>query len=298
MKATLCGRLTSFRGLTLILLVLLGAMTVATVASLLREPSTRSTMSITTDVPRNNLADQRTPVPCPHQDSTVGVILVLGQSNAANYAEKKFGTKFPSVVVNYLAGRCYTAMSPLLGASGGEGEFITPLADKLIENDTYKSVVIIAAAVGGSQISDWSAGGMINRSLIKTIGQIDEYQVTDVIWHQGEADFIARTTTADYETSFNSLKQSLNDAGVVAPIFISIATKCGYDILWVRDNQIAIAQRRLVDNTEIFLAADTDDLLEVGDRRPDECHLAYSGQLKVADAYAHAIRSYHQPSQP
>lgn len=98
-------------------------------------------------------------VNCPKQTDETAVLLVIGQSNSANHAEKKYTTKNPTKVFNYYEGKCYVASSPLLGATGEEGEFITPLSDKLIANGTYKKVVIISADYGGSSISRWQKDG-------------------------------------------------------------------------------------------------------------------------------------------
>ena len=100
------------------------------------------------------------------------MLLVLGQSNAANHAQKRFTTRYPNHVVNYFGGKCYVASSPLLGATGQGGEFITLLADLLISNGTYKNIVIIATAVEGSPISRWVRHGDLNESLIVLINEV------------------------------------------------------------------------------------------------------------------------------
>ena len=234
----------------------------------------------------------KTEVHCPIQDAHTGVLLVIGQSNAANFAEIRQSTRFPNQVSNYFEGKCFVAASPLLGAGGGEGEFITPLADILIEKQIYEKVVIFSLGVGGSKIDAWSAQGDLNKRMIEVLKSATEYRITDVIWHQGEADFTNRTTSTEYGQRFQSLQQSLTEHGIDAPMFIAIATKCGYDEIWVKSNEIAVAQRGLIDNKHVFLGADTDDLLGPEDRRPDECHLSGSGQIKVAESYAKAISSY------
>jgi len=76
----------------------------------------------------SNLAEKKE-VPCPVQNSSTPAVLVLGQSNSANHAEKKFSTQYPMKVLNYYLGKCYSAESPLLGASGLEGEYLTLLGD-------------------------------------------------------------------------------------------------------------------------------------------------------------------------
>jgi hypothetical protein len=230
-------------------------------------------------------------VTCPEQDSETGVLLVIGQSNSANFGEAKFATNYPKNVFNYFDGKCYVASSPLLGAGGEFGEFITPLADKLISAGVYKSVVIVAAGIGASQIARWRADGDLNYLLINTLNAMNEkFRFTEVIWHQGESDFYLDTTEINYIDSFKSLVGSLRLAKVTAPIFISIATKCGGK--WYPNSATSSAQSKLVDNKTIFLGSDTDALLSNDDRRSDVCHFNSRGELKVATDFARAIISY------
>jgi Carbohydrate esterase, sialic acid-specific acetylesterase len=117
------------------------------------------------------------------------VLLIIGQSNSANHADKKFTTQFPQSVFNYFEGKCYIASSPLLGATGEGGEFITPLADKLISVGAYKSVVIVSSGIGGTPISRWQKDGDLNEMLLSTLKRANQkYKITHVIWHQGESD--------------------------------------------------------------------------------------------------------------
>ena len=63
----------------------------------------------------------KTKVDCPTQTADTAVLLVIGQSNAANHAEQRITTRFPGRALNYFEGNCYDAASPLLGATGGPG---------------------------------------------------------------------------------------------------------------------------------------------------------------------------------
>ena len=235
-------------------------------------------------------------VVCPTQQKDTGVLLVIGQSNSANYAEKKYTTEFPDKVVNYFNGHCYVASSPLLGASHNQGEFITAMADKLIRNGTFQNVVVISSGIGGSPISRWEKDGDLNKMLLGVVTQFASlYKATDIIWHQGEADFLLGTSKQEYYRAFHSLVDSLEGGGVRANIFIAIATKCGVNPSWKAVNPVALGQAALVDSKQIFLGANTDALLEKQDRQiGDDCHFSESGQEKTANAFADSIKKAHQ----
>lgn len=240
-------------------------------------------------------------ITCPKQNKDMAVILAIGQSNSANSGEKKFSTQHAEKVINYFNGKCYIASSPLLGAGGNQGEFITPLADRLVESDTYKSVIIISSGIGGTPISRWQRDGDLNEMLLATIRNIrGKYKITEIIWHQGETDFSIHTTAKNYVKSFNSILQALSENKVKAPVFVSIATKCKYagSITWKADNPTAIGQRQLVDNKRIFLGVDTDAILTKLDRLTPECHFSESGQLKTAMSFATAIQKSRSLNKP
>lgn len=239
----------------------------------------------------------KTSTTCPNQSkgTDTAVLLAIGQSNSANHAEKKVTTKYPKNVFNYFNGKCYVAASPLLGATGEKGEFITLLADKLIEKKTYKSVVIVSSGIGGTPIARWQAGGDLNDMLSDIITSVQKnYRVTDVVWHQGEADYFNGTSADEYEQSFKSLRESLLRLGVKSPIFISIATKCTNSSSWKVSNAVGISQERLTNGNQAILAANTDTLLDKKDRLSDGCHFSESGQYKAAIAYAEAISKYRK----
>ena len=191
-------------------------------------------------------------------------------------------------MLNLFAGRCYVAASPLLGATGEGGEFLTMLGDKLIDDGAYKAVIVMAAAVVDAPIARWQRDGDLNEDLRSALGTLGPgYKVTHVVWHQGETDLRLKTSAKVYQNSFRSLLASLREAGVTAPAFIAVATVCGS---WRENgNEVAVGQRGLVDGRSIFLGADTDALLGENDRARDGCHLSESGMRKTALSYAAAI---------
>ena len=70
----------------------------------------------------------KTETPCPPPTARTAVILAIGQSNIANHAAVRVATRHPKTVLSYFEGKCHVAGSPMLGASGDGGEFLTLLA--------------------------------------------------------------------------------------------------------------------------------------------------------------------------
>ncbi len=240
--------------------------------------------------------DGKTKVDCPTQSTSLAVILVLGQSNAANHSEKKYATQFPGRVLNFYQGKCYSAESPLLGASGLEGEYLTPMGDSLVETGTFQKIIIVNASIGGSKVGDWVDSGRLAKRLLLTLDTLkSKYKVTITIWHQGESDFTGNTSFDDYIKSFKSLEKTLWQNEVRAPILIITSTICGYNSSWSPRNQVALAQKSLIDNRHIVLGLDADARLGLKDRRPQSpsqepnCHLSSRGQSVVANSISKKI---------
>jgi len=234
-------------------------------------------------------SSEKKEVSCPNQNQDTAVIVVVGQSNSANSSPSKTTPKFGEKIFNFYDGKCFKAESPLLGATGDGGEFITPLADKLIENNTFKTVIIVSSGIGATPISRWQKDGDLNVMLLETVSQlIKTYKPTHIVWHQGESDFTNKTSAEVYVSSFQSLKKSLSDSNVKAPFFIAIATKCNQSD-WTLINPTSNGQKALLQFDNIFLGANTDILLGDSDRAPDKCHLSESGLYMTAYSFAEAI---------
>jgi Carbohydrate esterase, sialic acid-specific acetylesterase len=239
-------------------------------------------------------SESKTRVPCPQQAPNTVVLLVAGQSNAANHAEKKWVSKHAGRALNFWQGHCYLASSPILGATGLEGEYLTLLSDILLDSQKVDAVVIVSLAVTGTPISRWQAGGDLNKLLLSNLESLTPYyKVTDVVWHQGESDYANQTGKERYVLSFDSLRDSLRSAHVQAPIWLVAASRCGFDAYWHSGNAIAQAHQQLPQQaTQVQLAISTDTVFEAKDRRSDHCHLSENGQIKVAHALAQSILNH------
>jgi hypothetical protein len=232
-------------------------------------------------------------VACPAQTPRTRVILAIGQSNAANQGGQRYASTHGINVISFFRGKCYIAASPLLGTSGSMGESWTLLGNDLISAGAADRVILITDAIGGSYLKQWEPGADFHRMLLSDIASIlPKYQITAILWHQGESDFYSGTSELDYEAMFRSLVASLRHAGVTAPIFISVASKCGIEPAWRPDNPVTRAQRALPDpKLGIYAGVDTDALMVPLDRY-DDCHFDASGQEKFAAAWVKVLRAH------
>jgi hypothetical protein len=228
----------------------------------------------------------KTAIPCPPRTDRTAVLLIFGQSNAANTGGERFASSSGRVAA-YFDGKCSIAASPLLGTSGIAGEPWSAIGDRLVSNGSFDEVVLIPAAIGGSSLKQWMPGGELNSMLHQIVQDAERhYRITHVLWHQGESDFSVGTSEDAYVSGFQSLARDLRNWGVAAPIYVSVATRCQQtDEQWSADSPISRAQRRLGNSGEGFApGVDTDALLTAIDRS-DGCHIGGSGMAKVITAW-------------
>ncbi|MCE4222568.1 sialate O-acetylesterase [Methylobacterium sp. C25] len=247
------------------------------------------------------IGDEKRPaVPCPKQTNRTEVLLVLGQSNAANYAGQRYRSNFGEKIVNFFDGQCFIAASPLLGSTGTKGEYWTELANKLIASQKVDNVVIVPIAYSGSAVALWAAGGKFNDVMVATVGALKTagYQPTRVMWDQGEYDYVLGTTEKTYSERLTSVIDTLRGQGVSAPFYVSIASKClepsnGGFKEDVADNPVVRAQLALSSGAGgIRRGVNTDALLGEDDRY-DDCHIGGAGAAKVASAWADILLNNH-----
>ena len=227
-------------------------------------------------------------ITCPVQDKETAVLLLVGQSNAANY-QGQLHQSADDRVVNFVNGRCYRAASPLLGADGQKGETWTLLGNKLVQSGLYRTVILIPAAVGGSSVRRWAKGGDLNAMLVAVIGEVKaRYTITAVLLDLGATDFALRTPEDRYRSDLKSLIDTVRAQGVHAPFFITRCSVGGPD--WTEDNPVARAQASLADSRNaVFDGPNTDRDVTPFDRY-DGYHFGASGQEKFASAWMRLLR--------
>ena len=241
---------------------------------------------------------QKQTIACAPAGPRTAVLLVSGQSNAANYAGQAYRSDHGERVQTFYGGKCFVAASPLLGADGIDGEYWTRAGNLLIESGAYDQVVIAVAAVGGTPIVRWAPGGDLHPLLMKNINDLKSAGLppTHFLWVQGENDLMDGTTRDAYSQGFLSILAELRKVRADLPAFPGVATFCeGYGTAHRNDNPVADAQRALPEaSRKIFPGADTDHLLEPLDRR-DACHFGGTGSEKAAREWARIIAAHPAP---
>ncbi|MFF0919899.1 sialate O-acetylesterase [Rhizobium leguminosarum] len=242
--------------------------------------------------------ESKTLVACPPQTDRTAVLLILGQSNAANYGGQRHRSNYGTRVVNAFDKRCFIAASPLLGSTNTRGEYWTLLGNSLIASGQNDSVILAPLAYSGSEVARWAAGGDFNPVLVDTVKQLQDsdYRITNVLWVQGEADLVMGTTAKAYQERFMSMVDTLRQHGVEAPVYISIASKClepsnGGFKEHIPDNAIVRAQLALAKSGHGIREGVNSDALLDADDRYDDCHFGGTGGEKASRAWLNLLRS-------
>ncbi|TBC14956.1 sialate O-acetylesterase [Rhizobium ruizarguesonis] len=241
--------------------------------------------------------ESKTPVTCPTQTDRTAVLLILGQSNAANDSGQRYRSNYGARVVNAFDKRCFIAASPLLGSTDTKGEYRTLLGNNLIASGQNDSVILAPLACSGSEVARWATGGDLNPVLVDTMKKLQgsDYRITSVLWVQGEKDLVIGTTAEAYQEHFMSMVDTLRQHGVEAPVYISIASKClepsnGGFKEHIPDNAIVRAQLALSKSGHGIREGVNSDALLDGEDRYDDCHIGGTGAENVSRAWLNLLR--------
>jgi lysophospholipase L1-like esterase len=230
-------------------------------------------------VPRPDMS-QRAAVQCPDPSETL-TIVTGGQSNAANSLPKATRTTSGRVYVWY-AGKCFPAADPLPGASGTRGSLWITLSESIVERQ-QTSVLLIASAVGGTQVEDWldPRPGYL-AALDDRIATADKagYPAQLVLWHQGETDAAASTPEAFGAGLRRLIRHVLNQAPQ-ARFYLFQASRCmgkrratGVPEMTEAARQVAHSEPRVI------AGMNTDSLAD--DYRYDGCHFNSLAREQIA----------------
>jgi hypothetical protein len=221
------------------------------------------------------------------------LLLVMGQSNAANAGEKLY-TSHCNNTFNFFGGTVFLLADPLKGSNGAGGSVWSRLADKIVERNFAATVIVAPCAIGGTKIEQWIPGGEYNYLIAETVNSLHSkgLKVTQVLWHQGESNHVllsggldAQQNAANYTTNFYLLVNYLRSIGVDAPVYNALATRC----VGEPDYVLQEAQRHLAnDSMKIYTGPNTDML--GNEFRYDKCHFNEQGLNLHAEMWLEAIR--------
>ncbi|HUC62602.1 MAG TPA: sialate O-acetylesterase [Alphaproteobacteria bacterium] len=216
------------------------------------------------------------------------VIMVLGQSNAANEGVGRHGATDKVFNWNWVDGKCYRAADPMLGATGTEGSIMARLGERLVADGSFPAVVFAPLAVGGTFVHDWTPQGRYFGRMIGALRRLiaDGHAPTHILWHQGEGDGSFETTAENYRARLLSIVSAIRNENCRAPIYIATASRCGSNVFpGVRE-----AQQSVVNGDDVRAGPDTDVLSEPGDRTADAVHMAAQGLDKHAALWYEVLR--------
>jgi len=223
--------------------------------------------------------------PCGPVSRKTAIIVVLGQSNAANYGSARHAAREAVDNFDPASGKCFAATDPLLGADGLGGSFATRLGDILIQRGLYDRVILVPLARGGASIAFLNNDGA--ELITNGIAKLKEAGLTPthILFQQGETDAVLTTTTEEYASLLHQLVRRFRAAGFDAPFYLSRSAKCDY----VAPNNMAAVragQHSAVDEAlNIRPGPDTDTIGNEG-RSPDGCHMNEAGTLANAALWA------------
>lgn len=227
--------------------------------------------------------------PCGPVTGRTAIIVVHGQSNAANYGSARHTSREAVDNFDPASGKCFAAADPLLGADGLGGSFATRLGDLLIQAGRYDRVILVPVARGGASLAFLNdEGAELTTNAIAKL-KAAGLTPTHILFQQGERDALMTTTADQYAALLHRLVQRFRAAGFDAPFYVSRSAKCDdarpKNTAAVRAGQLAAIDAAL----NIRQGPDTDTIGNEG-RSSDGCHMNEIGMLANAALWAAFIR--------
>jgi len=214
------------------------------------------------------------------------VFVAAGQSNSANFGTARL-TPQDERISAYGPDGWQLAADPQPMADGTGGSPWPALGDLLVQRFDVP-IGFISVGVGGTRVDEWLPEGPYYSRLEDTLESLGPRGLRAVLWHQGEYDNYADTSTDDYASRLGRLiEQSRIDVGWNVPWGVALA---GYlpptysgGTLEGQAAVVAAQQQVIADDPWTFEGASTDDLIDPTLRRPD-------GHFTEAGLHAHAER--------
>lgn len=227
--------------------------------------------------------------PCALASGRTAIIVVHGQSNAANYGSARHTSREAVDNFDPASGKCFAAADPLLGTDGLGGSFATHLGDMLIQAGRYDRVILVPIARGGASLAFLNDEGakLVTNAIAKL--KAAGLTPTHILFQQGETDALMTTTAEQYAALLHQLVKRFRSEGFDAPFYVSRSAKCDYagpkNTMAVRAGQLAAIDAAL----DIRHGPDTDTIGNEG-RSEDGCHMNQIGTIANATLWASFIQ--------
>jgi len=250
--------------------------------------SARAEASLDSRIAQRQVASEDTAVPCDRlRQQRPLVLLVLGQSNAANHGIHG-APPLPQVYLISPTGQCHLMTDPLPGGTGHGSSIWSHLPAALAAEGLQRPVVLGVLAVDATSMADWTRPGSKLAALLDDmLGRMQELGLPPdlVLWQQGEADARALTKPDDYLAGLRILVDRIHSHGIPLPVVLAKSTICR--------SQPSAALRQAVEqavagDSRLRLGPDTDTLLPET-HRADGCHFNAAGVQAAAALWARAI---------
>jgi hypothetical protein len=213
------------------------------------------------------------------------VLLVLGQSNAANHGARSA----PQPAIHtFFRGRCFASLEPMPGGSGDGASLWPRVAANLGGKLHGRPLLFAQLAVESTTIADWTSAGPLRDTLGAELQALARagVAVDAVLWQQGEADALAHTSTQAYHQGLAELRRTLAAHGVQAPVVAALSTWCpGSDGRAVR----AAIRDAARSGSGLIAGPDTDALQ--GAMRSGGCHFSEAGLDAAAAEWTATLRT-------
>lgn len=216
------------------------------------------------------------------------IFITAGQSNSANSGQVLLKADYDPIVAYGPKGWQHADdPQPIANGTGGT---CWPAMGNYIYRKTMIPIGFISVGVGGSSMSSWIPKiGKNYIRLRKALKVVGINGARAILWHQGESDSLAKTSTENYLRMIKqTIQESRIDAGWQIPWIIAQAafhTQSNPDAI----ERIIRAQTEIVDNITIFQGPNTDLLVGLEWRSSDLVHFNEKGQKEHGKRWAEVI---------
>ena len=219
------------------------------------------------------------------------VFITAGQSNSANHGSPvQLAADDRVNALNLNTAAWQVANDPQPYATGNGGSPWPDMGDLLTAKYDVP-VGIVAVGVGATRVGQWQVGGYYSR-IQSAINSLNDTGFRAILWHQGEADSIAGTSSANYAAQLEAIiSRSRLDAGRNVLWGVAIASDVANLATPENEARVAAGQRLVIDSYPgVFLGAQT-DILQSGYRTGDGVHFNQAGLAAHGQQWVNALDS-------